>query len=158
MDESPLHAALSAFLADHGREAAIALVVACAEFVLPLYATESGPDERLRRALRPERSAADLTAAYSAMMDSFRYTRTATTAAESLYAAAVLGAETENLSQAAVLENMIDWLWLAETAVHLALSSGSAQERLDLLSRLDGFPSFGAWLMRRLELVGEARG
>jgi len=55
MDESRFRATLAAFLAECGGAALIALALAGAELVLPLF-----EDDRLRRALRPPRRQEEL--------------------------------------------------------------------------------------------------
>jgi len=161
MHKSALHAKLATLRADHGRPALLALALACAELVLPLYETHHPRDNRLRRALQPQRRREDLTAAKEAKFEtlSIAVARPIREAARALYAAASLSFWHPGTNDADLLDEVAHCVRKTGDAVDAALESGSAQERLDFVQqRMEGAPSFDVWLGRRLQSAEEACG
>jgi len=162
MTESELRATLATLLADRGHAALLALALACAEVVLPLYETHYPDDGRLRRALDPERRREDFNSACAAMSEILFITgnEPMREAARAVYAAVNLAVFfADAVPDARLLGEGVHCVRRAGVAVGLLLGAASAQERLDFVAhRLEGFSSFDAWLTRRLELTQELRG
>jgi len=163
MDRFRLRAALATLLADHGRPALLALALACAELVLPLYEAVQPGDDRLRRALRPPHPHEDLMAAHAALASTSLFGHCAQhvqDAAAAVYAAASLSFLWHPDTDIAVLvAEVLHCVRRTADAACGDLESGSAQERLDfVLQRMEGAPSFAVWLERRLHVAGESRG
>jgi len=134
---------------DPGRLVSFAL--ACAAFVLPLYELYAPDDTRLRCALHRNRQAADLQRAEAA----WRALQDVEGAAIAYYAAMAVvnatrlarGLRTSPVNHEPFVDMVYYCVRWAGRAVCLVLETGSAQERLDLLGRMEGHASFEAMLV-----------
>jgi len=146
--------ALNALLAQSGRGRLVALGLACATFVLPLYEIRVPTDGRVRRALRCTRQTTDWLPARTAAAEAFFSSGTpsemiaghAAAAAAAAARTATLCTQPGRMKDAVVVWDLLRCIESGMQALRLTEANGSAQERLDLLGRMEGHSSFEALL------------
>lgn len=123
----------------------------CAQAVLPLYESVRA-DDRLRRALRFDCSDDDLLGVQSVWIAEFGLDSPAYYAAKAALAAVSLSGQFVSLPAEYMIQEVLRSLQSAEEA--LAMASSSAQERLDRVIHLGGYPSIAAYLIDQLVRAG----
>jgi len=152
-DNSRFQDVLTALLAQDGQERLVAFVFACAAFVLPLYEATASRDDRLRhplrRSLRRHPRDVDLRRALTVKDAAFFLEDDGVYQAAAVVAVAIrvaLSFQSGSLHTSNLMLQTLSCVQSAECAVARALETGSAHERLDLLGRMEGHPSFAAML------------
>jgi len=132
MDSARIEVALHALLAGYGRERLITLALGCARFVLA-------------RALGPDRQLEDLRACEAAMLESWAFYddhHPLHEAATAVCTAAELAESAADKDDASVVSEVLACVQRTAAAVELAWAIASAQERLELVARMDGHSTF----------------